>query len=106
MKETLAAEFVNLQKAFDTVEHQILLTKLNHYGIHGIFNDWFKSYLSNRNQYVSITAHDSDLAAVNCGVPQGCLRAPILKKNLRLQQAKSFAMFINIFIGKKISKNI
>ena len=68
MKETLAAEFVNLQKAFDTVEHQILLTKLNHYGIHGIFNDWFKSIAI---QYVSITAHDSDLAAVNCGVPQG-----------------------------------
>ena len=47
-------DFVELQKAFDTVDHQILLAKLNHYGIHGISNDWFKSYLSNRNQYVSI----------------------------------------------------
>ena len=61
---------MDLQKAFDTVD-QILLAKLNHYGIHGVPNDWFKSYLSNRNQYVSINGHESGLAAVNCGVPQG-----------------------------------
>ena len=46
--------FVDLQKAFDTLDHQILLAKLNHYGIRGVSNDWFKSYLSNRYQYVSI----------------------------------------------------
>ena len=42
--------FVNLQKAFDTVDHQILLAKLNHYGIRRVSNDWFKSCLSYRNQ--------------------------------------------------------
>ena len=42
---------VDLQKAFDTVDHKILLVKLNHYVIRGVSNDWFKSYLSNRNQY-------------------------------------------------------
>ena len=70
--------FVDLQKAFDTVDHQILLTKLNHYGICGVSNDWFKSYLSNRNQYVSINGFDYGLAAMNCGVPQGSVLGPLL----------------------------
>ena len=70
--------FVDLQKAFDTVDHQILLTKLNHYGIRGVSNDWFKSYLSNRNQYVFINGFDSGLAAINCGVPQGSVLGPLL----------------------------
>ena len=46
--------FAGFQKVFDTVDHQILLAKLNPYEIRGVWNDWFKSYLSNRNQYVSI----------------------------------------------------
>ena len=46
--------FVELQKAFDTVYHLILLLELNQYGIQGFLNDSFKSYLSNRNQYISI----------------------------------------------------
>ena len=49
--------FVDLQKAFDTVDHQILLAKLNHWGIRGVSNDWSKSYLSNHNQYVSINEY-------------------------------------------------
>ena len=61
--------FVDLQKAFDTVDHQILLAKLNHYEIRGVSNDWFKSYLSNRSQYVSINGYESSLAVINCGVP-------------------------------------
>ena len=44
--------FVDLQKAFDTVDHQILLAKLNHYGIREVSNDWFKFYLSNLHQHV------------------------------------------------------
>ena len=70
--------FVDLQKAFDTVDHQILLAKLSHYGVHGVSNDWFKSYLSNRSQYVSINGYDSGLAAINCGVPQGSVLARLL----------------------------
>ena len=60
--------FVDLQKAFDTADHQILLAKLNHYGICGVLNDC-KSYLSNCNQYVSINGYESGLAALNCGIP-------------------------------------
>ena len=70
--------FVDLQKAFHTVDHQILLAKLNHYGIRGVSNDWFKSYLSNRNQYVSINGFDSGLTTINCGVPQGSVLGPLL----------------------------
>ena len=70
--------FVDLQKAFDTVDHKILLAKLNHYGIRGVSNDRFKSYLSNCNQYVSITGYESGLAALNCGVPQGSVLGPLL----------------------------
>ena len=66
------------QKAFDTVGHQILLAKLNHYGIRGVSNDWFKSYLSNPNQYVSTNGYESGLAAINCGVPQGSVLEPLL----------------------------
>ena len=70
--------FVDLQKAFDTVDHQILLAKLNHYGIHGVSNNWFKSYLSNCNQYVSINGFDSGLTTINCGVPKGSVPGPLL----------------------------
>ena len=79
MKEILAVVFfVDLQRAFDTVEHDILLSKLEHYGICGLANEWFKSYLSNRNQYVLINGHDSNLADVKFGVPQGSVLGPLL----------------------------
>ena len=53
--------FVDFQKAFDTVDHNILIQKLRHYGIRGTANDWFASYLNNRKQYVSINGFNSDL---------------------------------------------
>ena len=70
--------FVDLQKAFDTVDHQILLAKLNHNGICGVSNDWFKSWISNCSQYVSINGYKSGLAAINCGVPQGPVLGALL----------------------------
>ena len=70
--------FVDLQKAFDTVDHKILLKKLEYYGVRGIANEWFKSYLSGRKQYVSISGHDSDVKAIEVGVPQGSVLGPLL----------------------------
>ena len=61
--------FGDLQKAFDTVDHGILLSKLDYYGIRGISNNWSKSYLSNRKQFVSINGYDSRFAEINCRVP-------------------------------------
>ena len=56
--------FIDLKKAFDTVNHSILLSKLNHYGVRGKAYDWFQSYLSNREQFVCINGHKSDSLSI------------------------------------------
>ena len=70
--------FLDLTKAFDTVNHAILLNKLYNYGIRGTAHKLFKSYLSNRFQFVSLGGHQSDLRLINCGVPQGSVLGPLL----------------------------
>lgn len=70
--------FVDLQKAFDTVDHKILLEKLDHYGVRGIVNDWFQSYLTNRSQFVFLSGSKSLLKPINHGVPQGSVLGPLL----------------------------
>ena len=70
--------FLDFQKAFDTVNHKILLSKLSHYGIQGIPHKLFYSYLNNRKQYTSIDNDDSAVLTITHGVPQGSVLGPLL----------------------------
>ena len=73
-----------LKKAFDTIDHKLLLTKLEHYGIRGVAYDWIKSYLCERKQYVSVNSCNSEAMNVVYGVPQGSVLGP-----------KLFIMYVN-----------
>ena len=77
-KKFTLAIFCDLKKAFDTCNHDILIKKLSKYGIQDIELDWFKSYLQNRQQFVSINDSCSRLLTVNLGVPQGSILGPLL----------------------------
>ena len=76
--------FIDLKKAFDTVNHDILLTKLEHYGIRGIINSWLRSYLSDRRKSIEIDKCISETETIVCGVPQGSELEPL-----------SFLLYIN-----------
>ena len=89
------AIFLDLKKAFDTVNHEILIDKLCNYGIKGNELSWFKSYLSNRSQVVNINSNLSEPKNINIGVPQGSILGPLL-----------FIIFVNCLPGAVNCKTI
>ena len=70
--------FLDLQEAFDTVEHDILSAKVEHHGIYGIANNSFKSYLFHRKPFVSINSHVSNQTSVKYDVPEGSVLGPFV----------------------------
>ena len=77
-KETIFGVCLDLSKAFDTDDHQILLKKLHHYAIRGQPLDWISNYLTNRRQFVQFGTTRSRLEPMICGVPQGLILSPLL----------------------------
>ena len=106
--------FLDLSKAFDTVNHETLIYKLDHYGIRGPANNLLKSYLSNRKQFVKIGKHKSKLKNITCGVPQGSVLGPLLfilyindlHKACTTGNTRIFADDTNIFFKCKDIKEI
>ena len=71
--------FIDFSKAFDTVDHNILIEKLLHYGVKGNNLKWFSSYLTNRKQFILYNENQkSSTVVIKCGVPQGSILGPIL----------------------------
>ena len=106
--------FINLQKVFDTVDHKILLSKINHYGIKGIPYEWFKSYLTNRQQFTTVNNKQSELSSIEFGIPQGSILGPLLfliyindlSKAIIFSSVHHFADDTNILYVSSSLKNV
>ena len=95
-KKALAV-FIDLSKAFDTIDHSILLNKLEHYGIRGMSLKLFESYLCNRVQQVSFNSIASSLLNITCGVPQGSILGPVLFL-LYINDINKCSMYLNFIM--------
>ena len=106
-RETTVGVFLDLSKAFDTLDHQILFTKLEHYGIRDVALQWIKSYFSCRQQFVQVNQTCSSMQTIKCGVPQGSILGPLffilyindLPKASKLTKLLLFADDTSIFFS-------
>ena len=106
--------FIDLQKAFDTINHGILLSRLNHYDIRGVAFDWFKSYLSDRIQYTTINNGRSEIQSITYGVPQGSILGPLLSlicindlsQSIKNSEIHHFADNTNLLYARSYLKHI
>ena len=74
----LVSFFLDFKKAFDCIDHSIILAKLDSFGIRGVAKRWFQSYLTDRQQFVSLDHVESDKSLITHGVPQGSYLGPLL----------------------------
>ena len=77
-KKYTVGVLLDLSKAFDTIDHTILINKLQCYGVRGCARNWFVSYLQIRKQYVIFNKTESEYKEISCGVPQGSILGPLL----------------------------
>ena len=77
-KQVTMATFLDLSKAIDIIDHNILLNKLQTYGIRGVALEWFKSYLTNRKHFIQYKSSTSNMQLITTGVPQGSVLGPLL----------------------------
>ena len=106
--------FLDFSKAFNTINHHILLEKLYNYGITGLPHAWFLSYITNRKQNVKVGNTESSLKTITCGVPQGSTLGPLLfllhindlQRSSKKLTFRFFADDTNMFYSSKDPRRI